>query len=233
MVTFDFMVRDRRVAHFGAILETLRMRRSFTPAHEAQLRAALTGANSGTHRVLVSTRPGNFTIEFRPVEDYSDELIMDAAGTRDQRAHPTLPGPDRGWQSRQLTELRRRGAGESLLLDESGQVISAIASPLLLLEGANVHSSAHPLATPSVMLEDIVSHLVDQGLQLIDVPMGFSMPLLRRGEVWVLDAVGGVRKVSGWLEYGSILEVRPLPQRIPPTHLAVEAWRWEQATDFN
>lgn len=232
MVTFDFMVHDRRVAHFGSILELLHSR-NFTAAHETQLVTALAAAEPGAHRVVVSSRPSNFIVEFRPVEDYADELIMDAAGTRDQRVHPTLPGSDRGWQSRQLAEARRRGAGESLLLDESGQVISAIASPLLLLEGANFHVSAHPRATPSVMLEDIVSHLLDQGLQLIDAPMGFSMPPLRRGEVWVLDSVGGVRKVSGWLEYGSILGVRPLPQRIPPTHLAVEAWRWEQATDFN
>lgn len=233
MVTFDFAVRDRRVAHFPAILRTLQELAHFTPAQESELIGNIADSGPGLFRAIVRSTPGIFTLELRPVSGIANELIMDAAGTRDQRSRPTQLGPDRGWLSRQLAQARARGAGDCLLLDQFGRVISGLSGPLLLIEGANVHVSDHPLATPCFMLEDVVAHLLAAGLQLIDAPEGFAMSPLRRGEVWVLDPVSGIQQVSGWLEYGSIMEVRPLPQRIPPTHLAVENWRWDNATDFN
>lgn len=232
MVTFDFTVKDRRVAHFEALLAALSDHGDFSAAQEKELVEKLRDSGPGAHRVVLTSRPGTFTVELRPLNDLGSEIIMDAAGTPDQRLHPTRPGLDRGWVNTQLARIRRRGAGDSLLLDSSGQTISAIACPLLLLEGANVHVSAHPHVPPSLMLDEVVGHLLEQGLQLIDEPAGFTMSALRRGEVWVLNPLSGICRVSGWLEYGSIMEARELPQRIPPTHLAVEAWRWGRATDL-
>ncbi|WP_197088426.1 hypothetical protein [Corynebacterium occultum] len=211
----------------------LHRQEDFSPAQEEELIEKLRASGPGVHRVVLTSRPGTFTVDLRPMEDRGSEIIMDAAGTPDQRQHPHQPGGDRGWILTQLSRIRRGGAGDSVLLDESGQIISTITAPLVLLEGANVHVSDHPLLTPSLMLDEVVAHLLEHGLQLIHYPAGFTMPPLRRGEVWVLNPLSGLCKVSGWLEYGSIVTPRPLPQRIPPTHLEVEAWRWEQATDLS
>ncbi|MGD7001919.1 hypothetical protein [Corynebacterium halotolerans] len=230
MVTVEFALRGQRVAHLSALLDTLRTNEGFGPEREAALLARLRAAGPAAHRVILRSTPGTFTVETRPLPPAAtDQVILDAAGTVDQRTHPTRPGPDRGWQSRQLAWVRGEGAGESVLLDKEGAVISAIAAPLLLLTEASVHVSTHPRATPSVMLDGVVAHLAELGLEVVAEPGGFPMSPLRRCEVWVLDPVAGIQLVTGWLEYGSIMGTRPLSHRAAPDHRTVETWRWETA----
>lgn len=231
MVTVEFALRDQRVAHLAAILGELRARDGFGPEREAALLTRLRAAGPGDHRVVLRSTPGTFTVDTSPLAaTTTDRVVLDAAGVPDQRTHPVLPGPDRGWQAHELARTRRDGAGESVLLDDEGAVISALASPLLVIEAANVHVSAHPRATPSVMLGAVAGHMSRLGLQLIEQPGGFTMSRLRSGEVWVLDPVSGIQLVTGWLEYGSIVGARTLPARIAPDHRAVEAWRWATAS---
>lgn len=231
MVTVEFALRDRRVAEFPELIQALRDNGSFGPEREAALVARLHSAGPGDHRIVLRTTPGTFTVDTRPIPPAAtDQVILDAAGTSDQRTRPTIPGPDRGWQSRQLARARGEGAGESVLLAEDGAVISAIAAPLLLLSDAAVHISAHPRATPSTVLDAVVAHLTELGLTVVEHPDGFTQSQLRSGEVWVLDPVAGVQLVTGWLEYGSIMGTRPQGKRIAPEHRAVEAWRWDNAT---
>lgn len=232
MVTFNFILRDERVAHFDALLAALRDQDYFTGDREAQLRDQLSAAGPGAHRVSLHSTRQVFTVELRPLGSAPAEVVLDAAGIIDQRQHPTRLGPDLGWQVRRLAEVRSHGADESVLLDDSGAVISAIGSPILAFEGADVHVSAHPRATESVMLDEIVAHLQEVGLQVVEQPQGFTLLQLRQSEVWVLNILGGVQRVRGWLEYGSIMDARTLTARTAPTHTEVEAWRWENATEI-
>lgn len=231
MVTVEFALRDKRVAELPQLIKTLHTSSGFGPEREAALLARLRAAGPGSHRVVLRSTPGTFTVETHPIPPAAtDQVILDAAGTTDQRTHPTVPGPDRGWQSRQLARVRSEGAGESVLLDDQGAVISAIAAPLVLLTDAEVHVSAHPRAAPSGVLDSVMVYLTGLGLSVVEEPDGFAMSQLRRGEVWVLDPVAGVQLVTGWLEYGSIMGTPPLHRRIAPDHRTVEAWRWHNAT---
>lgn len=131
--------------------------------------------------------------------------------------------------------LRRAGSDAGLLIDERGNVISGVFSAVLFLDLGNgtVNVSAHQRAAESVTLEAALKLLTDSGLTVVEHPEGLTMLQLRSNETWLLSSMEGVRKVTGWHEYGSVLVPRSLnaPRMGAPTHREINRWMWEQATE--
>ncbi len=130
--------------------------------------------------------------------------------------------------------LRHSGSDAGMLIDQRGNVISGVFSAILFLREGTVNISAHPRASDSITLDAALEMLTDAGLSVVEHPEGLTMPQLRGNETWFLNSVEGVRKVTGWREYGSVLAPRDLnaPRLGAPTHREINQRMWELAGEI-
>lgn len=226
-----FLMCDGRVANLDVHLKRLQEETSFDPELVREIRVKLREAGPGVFRPLIRVGKTTATVELHPSVMPAEEVTVDAEGILDQRRHPTRKGPDFGWQIRHLNMLRHSGSDAGLLIDDRGYVISGVFSAVLFLEDGTVNISAHPRATDSITLDAVLEMLTEAGLPVVEHPEGFTMPQLRSNETWLLSSVEGVRKVTGWLEYGSVLPQRNAnpPRMGAPTHREINQRLWEQA----
>lgn len=235
MYVSTFLMRDGRVANLEAHLSRLREEATSNPALVEEVRTKLRAAGAGIFRPAIRVGRTTASVELHPAVAPAEEITVNAEGIPDQRRHPTRKGPDFGWQIRHLNMLRRAGSDAGLLIDERGNVISGVFSAVLFLDLGNgtVNVSAHQRAAESVTLEAALKLLTDSGLTVVEYPEGLTMLQLRSNETWLLSSMEGVRKVTGWLEYGSVLVPRSLnaPRMGAPTHREINRWMWEQATE--
>lgn len=229
-----FLMRDGRVANLDAHLDRLREETAFNPRIVDEVRAKLRDAGPGVFRPVIRVGKTTVTVDLRPSVMPVEEIVVDAEGIRDQRRYPTRKGPDFGWQIRHLSMLRHSGADAGLLIDERGNVISGIFSAILFLDEGTVNVSAHPRAAESITLDAALEMLTAAGLSVVEHPEGLTMPQLRRHETWFLSSIEGVRKVTGWREYGSVLPPRvDNPPRLgAPTHREINQRMWELAGEI-
>ncbi len=233
MYTSTFLMRDGRVANLDAHLDRLREEASHNPDAVEQVRTRLREAGPGVYRPLIQVGHTTIDVELYPSMQVSDEAVVDAQGITDQRRRPTRKGPDFGWQVRQLNMLRRSGSDSGLLIDDQGMVIQGIFSAVLFLSEGTANVSAHPRAAESITLGATLSLLTEAGVSVVEHPDGFTMSQLRANETWLLSSTEGIRKVTGWLEYGSVLPPRdPHPPRMgAPTHRELNERMWELAQE--
>ncbi|QGU03987.1 aminotransferase class IV [Corynebacterium comes] len=226
-----FLMRDGRVANLDAHLTRLREETAFNPHIVEHVREELRDAGPGIFRPLIRVGKTTVTVDLQPSMMPAEEITVDAEGIIDLRRHPTRKGPDFGWQIRQLNMLRHSGSDAGLLIDERGNVISGVFSAVLFLQEGTVNISAHPRASDSVTLDAALEMLTEEGLRVIEHPEGLTMTQLRGNETWLLSSVEGVRKVTGWLEYGSVLPPRISnpPRMGAPTHREINQRMWELA----
>ena len=231
LYTSTFMMRDGHVANLDAHLDRLREVATHIPHAVDRVREKLREAGPGVFRPQIQVGQTTFTVDLRPSVMPSDEALVDAEGIRDQRRHPTRKGPDFGWQVRQLHTLRRSGADAGVLIDDRGMVVSGVFSALLFLREGAAHVSAHPRTAESITLNAALELLTEAGVSVVEHAEGFTMAQLRGNETWLLDSVEGVRKVTGWLEYGSALPPRTgnRPRMGAPTHREINERMWELA----
>ncbi|AJK68255.1 aminotransferase class IV [Corynebacterium marinum] len=229
-----FLMRDHRVANLDAHLARLREETSFDPGMVDEVRTQLREAGNGIYRPLVRVGSTTVTVELHPSIMPAEEITVDAEGILDQRRHPTRKGPDFGWQIRHLNMLRHSGSDAGMLIDQRGNVISGVFSAILFLREGTVNISAHPRASDSITLDAALEMLTDAGLSVVEHPEGLTMPQLRGNETWFLNSVEGVRKVTGWREYGSVLAPRNLnpPRMGAPTHREINQRMWELAGEI-
>ena len=55
------------------------------------------------------------------------------------------------------------------------------------------------------------------------------MHQLRDGELWLVNAFAGIRKVTAWMEYGALETATSSPGA--PDIAEANAWLWEQAEE--
>lgn len=233
LYTSIFTMRDGRVANLDAHLDRLREEAAHNPNAVEQVRTRLREAGPGVYRPLIQVGRTTLDVELYPSLLVNDEAVVDAQGILDQRRRPTRKGPDFGWQARQLNMLRHSGSDAGLLIDEQGMVIQGIFSAVLFLKEGTANVSAHPRAAASITLDAALEMLTEAGVRVVEHPEGFTMSQLRNNETWLLSSVDGIRKVTGWLEYGSVLPPRnPHPPRMgAPTHRELNERMWELAQE--
>ncbi|MDO5512450.1 aminotransferase class IV [Corynebacterium sp.] len=231
LYTSTFMMRDGRVANLDAHLDRLRAEASFNPRAVDEVVAKLREAPHGIFRPHIQVGRTTITVELHPAVMPREDVIVDAEGIPDQRRRPTRKGPDFGWQIRQLNMLRHSGTDAGVLIDDRGMVISGIFSALLFLRDGTANVSAHPRAAESITLTAALELLTEAGVSVVEHPEGFTMSQLRGNETWLLSSVEGVRKVTGWLEYGSVLPPRDehRPRMGAPTHREINEKMWARA----
>ena len=226
-----FMMRDGRAANLDAHVTRLREEAAHNPHAIVQVRERLRTARVGVFRPIIKVGSTTIDVELHPAVVGRDEVTVDAEGILDQRRRPNRKGPDFGWQVRQRNMLRHSGSDAGLLIDARGMVIQGVFSSILFLQDGTAHISAHPRATESITLNATLDMLTEAGVSVVEHPEGLTMSQLRGNETWLLNSVEGVRKVTGWLEYGSVLPPRnPHPPRMgAPTHREINDRMWELA----
>ncbi len=228
-----FLMRDARVANLTAHLDRLRDATGLSPVRISGLREELRAVGPGIYRPLIQVAGASASLDMHRAVLPQEEIVIDAEGIPDERRRPTDLGPDLGWQAQLLSRLRNSGAGEGLLLDEQGAVISGAFSALLCLDGGTAHISAHPRTTHSVTMDATLALLAEAGVEVIEHPEGLTIPRLRTTETWALNSIQGVRLVTGWREYASVLPPHTAgrPRADAPTHREINQRMWDLAEE--
>lgn len=231
MYAATFLMRDGRVANLDRHLARLREETAFDPGVVEEVRDKLRAAGDGVFRPHIQVVGSSVDVQLHPTVLPADEVVVNAEGIRDQRRHPTSKGPDFGWQVRELQRIRQAGADAGLLVDDRGYVISGIFSAVLYRDGGTAHISAHPRAAYSTTLDSVLEILAEAGVDIVEHPDGFPVTRLRGPETWLLSSLEGVRKITGWLEYGSVMGPRGThaPRGGAPTHREVNDRLWQLA----
>ncbi|HZK32370.1 MAG TPA: aminotransferase class IV [Corynebacterium sp.] len=228
-----FAMRAGRVPHFARQLAWLRDTAAVSPMRLAEVRDQLQELGGSREvRPVIRADQGAVSVSIRPLATFGPENVLDADPIPDHRARPVFTGPDLGWQNRQLALLANRELDEGLLVDESGAVISGVRSSIFVIRPGEVIVPAHPRTTHSVTREAVLALLAERGVTVTARPQGMTIPEVRTNETWTVNAVAGVRQVTGWAEYGSVLTAPTLAEAERsgvPTAAALEVLRWDQA----
>ena len=136
----------------------------------------------------------------------------------DARTCPRIKGPDLDWLARQRKAAVAAGADEAVLVSRAGRVVEGSTTSILWwrddqLCAPGEGASVLPGITRSVLLKAAAAS---------GVPVVFSSPVpgeLAGLEVWAVNALHGIRPVTGWV--GADIEPGP----------ALRAARWQRYLD--
>ena len=157
----------------------------------------------------------------RPAPTRTDELRVWIPPFADPRQHPRTKGPDIA----RLSELRRQAheehrCDEVLLVDEHGFAVESATSSLLWWEGETLCVPHPELA----QLPGVTSSLVQAEARKRSIEVAFrrSSPAELSGrEVWLVNALHGIRRVCGW---------SGMPRHSPPP---MWFWDWKTWLEFH
>jgi len=176
--------------------------------------AALPGTGRWFPRVEYRARAG-FHVRLRPAPPRSEAVILGVADGPDPRRAPRVKGPD----LERLVELRARaatrvGADEVVLRSGDGIVLEGAVSSILWWRGDTLCAPPPELPLlPGVTRAVLLNLAAQRG-----TPIRFeacTLPELDGVEVWCVNALHGIRAVTGWI--GAPCAAAP------PRHAA--AWR--------
>jgi branched-subunit amino acid aminotransferase/4-amino-4-deoxychorismate lyase len=136
----------------------------------------------------------------------------------DTRAWPRIKGPDLDWLARQCEAAVAAGADEAVLLSRDGRLLEGSTTSILWWRDDKLcvpgeDASVLPGITRSVLLDAVAAS---------GVPIAYSRPApadLAGLEVWAVNALHGIRPVTGWV--GADIEPGP----------AGRAARWQRYLD--
>jgi branched-subunit amino acid aminotransferase/4-amino-4-deoxychorismate lyase len=164
---------------------------------------------SGTPRLQLWIRPA-------PPPGRTVRLWLPAVP--DARTRPRIKGPDLDWLARQRAGAVAAGADEALLVSPSGRVLEGATTSILWWQGDELclppeDAGVLPGITRLVLL-DLAAFIG------VPVFLGSPMPAELAGlEVWAVNALHGIRPVTGWV--GADIESGP----------ARRAGRWQRYLD--
>jgi hypothetical protein len=153
-------------------------------------------------------------LRMRPAPERHRSLTLATFRGRDPRTEPWIKGPDLDAMTRLRTEAQQRGADEAVLLTDAGFVAEGTTTALAWWTGEALCVPAIELPRiDSVTLRSVLALAVATG---VDVLHDTVRPEDLEGcEVWALNALHGIRIVTGWVDGPSTAE---LPGRL-------DAWR--------
>jgi len=154
----------------------------------------------------------------RPAPPPGRTVRLWLSATPDTRTCPRIKGPDLDWLARQREAAAAAGADEAALVSRVGQVLEGATTSILWwrdnkLCAPDEGASVLPGITRSVLLDAAAAS---------GVPIVFSSPgpaELAGLEVWAVNALHGIRPVTGWV--GAHIEPGPVRQ----------AARWQRYLD--
>lgn len=190
---------DRHRTRFASACAAWTVR---VPAEDAlwrAVRAAMPPVGSWFPRIeLVDTgAQALIQLRVRPAPPLADSAVVWVADLPDPRTHPQLKGPDLP----ALLELREQagqyGASEAILCDEQGAVIEAATSNVLWWDGETL--CLPDRAMPA--LRGVTEQLVIAEAHRRGIPLSYQRRTaveLRHCEVWLTNALHGIRPVLSW-----------------------------------
>ena len=164
-------------------------------------------------------------LRMRPAPARHRSLTLATFRGRDPRTEPWIKGPDLEAMTRLRTEAQRHGADEAVLLDTAdgrdGVVAEGSTTALAWWTG-------EALCVPSIELPRVDSVTLRSVLALatatgVDVLHDEVTPDALQGcEVWALNALHGIRIVTGWVDGPTMAE---LPGRLDQWRARLDALR--------
>jgi branched-subunit amino acid aminotransferase/4-amino-4-deoxychorismate lyase len=170
-----------------------------------------------TELVLASGTP-RLQLWIRPAPSPGRTVRLWLPSAPDARTCPRIKGPDLDWLARQREAAVAAGAGEAVLLARDGRLLEGSTTSILWwrddkLCAPGEDASVLPGITRSVLLDAAAAS---------GVPIAFSRPRpaeLAGLEVWAVNALHGIRPVTGWVG----ADIEPGPVR--------RAARWQRYLD--
>jgi branched-subunit amino acid aminotransferase/4-amino-4-deoxychorismate lyase len=141
--------------------------------------------------------PPELHLRMRPAPVRTDRVRVWLPGESDRRVHPGRKGPDLDALGKLRVEAGRHGAQEALLTTPAGIVVEASSSSVLWWEGEVL--CAPPADIPALPGTTAGLVLELASAQGIPTDRRARLPVELSGkEVWLLNALHGIRLVVGW-----------------------------------
>ncbi|HEY2204438.1 MAG TPA: aminotransferase class IV [Pseudonocardia sp.] len=145
----------------------------------------------------LEAHPEAFVLWLRPAPATTDRVRLWTYPEPDPRRHPAVKGPDLPLLADLRSAASERGADDAVLVAPDGAVVEAAHSALLWWRGDRLH---HPdPALPA--LSSVTAVLVVEAARAEGHPVVAERcppPALAGAEVWAVNALHGIRPVSGW-----------------------------------
>ena len=160
-------------------------------------------------------------LRMRPSPERHRSLALATFEGRDPRTEPWIKGPDLEAMTRLRTEAQQRGADEAVILSPEGFVAEGSTTCLAWWTG-------DALCVPAIELPRIDSVTLRSVLALatatgVDVLHDKVTPEALEGcEIWALNALHGIRIVTGWVDGPATAE---LPGRLDVWRARLDALR--------
>lgn len=153
---------------------------------------------SGSHfpRIDLTSR-GELELRIRPVPTLGRSVVLTTASA-DPRTEPTFKGPDITALQVLRDEAAATGADEPVIVDAQGRIIDGASTCLVWIRDNTVYTPP----TEATRLESITVRTVEQLTRSAgyDIATEWATPAeLAGSQVWVLNALHGIRGVSSWI----------------------------------
>ena len=136
-------------------------------------------------------------LRIRPAPPLAAEVQVWVADVPDPRIAPHRKGPDLGVLAKVRERAAQWGAQEALLTTRSGVVLEAANSSVLWWEGNDLCAPSATLPTLAGVTAGLILDRAQQiGLKIV-FRRGTAAQLDGR-EVWLVNALHGIRPVTGW-----------------------------------
>ncbi|CAG7845764.1 Aminodeoxychorismate lyase [Pseudoclavibacter triregionum] len=136
-------------------------------------------------------------LRVRPAPPLGDRVALQAEPLADQRRAPLVKGPDLELLGRLRDGARSSGADELVLVDPDGRTLETATANLLWWDGATLCRPADALGVFPGVTAALCLDIAAQ--ERIAVREEQAAPEdLREREVWLVNALHGIRSVSGW-----------------------------------
>lgn len=138
-------------------------------------------------------------LRLRPAPERSRSIVLATHTGRDPRTAPRVKGPDLEAMTRLRTSVQARGAGDAVILTPEGFVAEGSTTCLAWWRGDALAIPQDDIARiDSVTLRSVLALALVGG---VDVLREEARPADLEGcEVWALNALHGIRIVTGWLD---------------------------------
>lgn len=177
--------------------------------------AALPGTGAWFPRVELAAGSLELRLLLRPAPPLGTGVRLWAAGQSDPRTVPRRKGPDLDTLARVRRRAAGEGAEEAVLIAPSGTVLESATAGVLWWEDDDTLCLPPPRlpVLPSVTAGLIQERALRSGLRIAHRER--TVAELDGREVWLVNALHGIRPVTGWVGR---------PMRVPPVERAAE-WR--------
>jgi branched-subunit amino acid aminotransferase/4-amino-4-deoxychorismate lyase len=167
--------------------------------------------------VLVAGTP-RFQLWIRRAPPRGRTIRLWLPAAPDTRTCPRIKGPDLDWLTGQREAAVSAGADEAVLVSPAGQVLEGSTTSILWWQGGELCAPAEDAGVLPGVTRLVLLDLARD----IGVPITFSSPVpaeLAGLEVWAVNALHGIRPVTGWVG----ADIEPGPAR--------RAARWQGYLD--